>query len=102
LFLLQSIIPKTKRGRPVKRPIEVETLIEAFGKLTRLQIDALDKTPWSRKSLDNDPNVWSIMCSNLKMKDDEKNKKWLAHVWKNNMWSIAYEVRRCLMKYDLN
>jgi len=34
------------------------------------------------------------MCSNLKMKDNEKNKKWLAHVWRSNMWFVADEVRK--------
>ena len=65
--------PSKRRGRPLKRPVGVNKLVEAFSKLTRSQIGALDTTTWSKKSQTSAPNVWSIMCSHLKLKNDEKN-----------------------------
>jgi hypothetical protein len=90
--------PKRKRGRPLKRPIEAQKLIEEFSKLTKSQIDALDTTTWSKKSSSDTPTVWSIMCRNLKLKDNDKNKKWLARIWQNNMWLVVDEVRKYVMK----
>ncbi|CAF4529444.1 unnamed protein product [Rotaria socialis] len=83
-----------RRGRPLKRPVDVDKLVGAFSKLTRSQIGALDTTTWSKKSRTSAPNVWSIMCSHLKLKDDEKNKKWLTHIWQTNMWHVTDEVRK--------
>lgn len=93
--------PKTTCGRPRKRPLEAQTLVEAFGKLTRTEIAALDTTAWSRKLPDNTRNVWSITCANLKLKDNDKNKKWLAHVWQSNIWLVADEVRKYVIKHHL-
>jgi hypothetical protein len=95
------MLPKTKYGRPRKRPVEALKLIEAFGKLTRSEFDALDTTAWSKKLPDNTKNVWSITCTNLKLKDNEKNKKWLAHVWQNNIWLVTDEVRKYVIKHHL-
>jgi len=101
LPFLTCIFSKAKRGRPRKRSLEVQILIDAFGKLTKSQIDALDNTTWSSKSSCNTPTVWDIMCSNLKMKANGNNKKWLAHVWQSNMWSIADEVRKYVRIHEL-
>jgi hypothetical protein len=84
---------KKGRGRPTKRSIEAKKLVDAFGKLTRSEMDALETTTWSKKSACDTPTVWSIMCGNLQLKDDEKNKKWLAHIWQKNIWNVAAEVR---------
>lgn len=81
----------------MKRPVEAKKLVEAFSKLTKSQIDALDTTTWCKKLPDNNRTVWSIMCMNLKLKDNDKNKKWLAHVWQANMWLVADEVRKYVM-----
>ena len=60
---------QNRRGRPLKRPLEAQKLVEAFGKLTRSQIDELDTTTWSKRLPGNTLTVWSIMCSYLKLKD---------------------------------
>ncbi|CAF4587906.1 unnamed protein product, partial [Rotaria socialis] len=33
--------------------------------------------------------------ASAELKDDEKNKKWLARIWQTNMWRVADEVRNC-------
>jgi len=35
------------------------------------------------------------------MKANGNNKKWLAHVWQSNMWSIADEVRKYVRIHEL-
>ncbi|CAF1324255.1 unnamed protein product [Adineta steineri] len=86
--------PTKGRGRPTKRPIAAEKLVKTFNTLTKSQIDALETTTWSTKSSYSTPTVWSIMCAKLTLKDNEKNKKWLAHIWQTNMWNVAAEVRK--------
>jgi len=39
------------------------------------------------------------MCLNLKLKDNDKNKKWLAHAWQSNMWFVADEVRKYVIMH---
>jgi hypothetical protein len=83
-----------KRGRPAKRPLEANKLIDAFSQLTKSQLHSLDNTTWSTRSSNTAPTVWGIMCASLKLKDNEKNRKWLARVWQTNMWLVADEVRK--------
>lgn len=75
----------------------MQRLVQAFSTLTTVQIDALDTTTWSKKLPGNAPSPWSIVCKNLKLKDNEKNKKWLAHIWQTNMWLVAEKVRRYIV-----
>lgn len=69
-------------------------MIETFSKLEKSELDALDITTWSKRLPNNAPNIWGIMCSHLKLKDNDKNKKWLAYIWQNNVWFVTEEVRK--------
>lgn len=85
----------------MKRPVEVQQLITAFSSLTKTEYDALDNTTWSNKSSADIPNVWSTMCSHLKLKNDDRNKKWLSHIWQTNAWTVADEVRKYVIGHNL-
>lgn len=78
----------------MKRPVEVKTLVTAFSQLTPDQIESLSTVTWSTRSSKSAPSVWGLVCAKLKQKDNEKNRKWLAQLWKANIWSIVDDVRR--------
>ena len=78
----------------MKRPVEVKTLVVAFSQLRMDQIESLSTTTWSARSSKGAPSVWGLLCTKLRQKDNEKNRKWLANIWRANMWSIVDEVRR--------
>ena len=96
--MLQKISTYSKRGRPPKRSAEAQKLVQAFSTLTKAQIETLDTTTWSKKLPGNASTVWSIVCKKLKLKDNDKNKNWLAHIWQTNMWLVAEEVRKYVIK----
>ncbi|CAF4487012.1 unnamed protein product, partial [Rotaria sp. Silwood2] len=73
---LQTIYPKSKRGRPSKRPVKAERLVEAVKKLTKFEIATLDTTAWSKKLPSNAPTVWSIALeeNNMELCELEETK----------------------------
>lgn len=69
-------------------------LVETLGNLSKEEFDSLDTTAWSRQSSDGAQDVWSSVCKALKMKSNDKNKKWLSNIGKSNIWSVADAVRQ--------
>lgn len=65
--------------------------------MSKIEFESLDTVTWSSASTSMSPNIWSVMCLKLEMKDNEKNKKWLSHIWQTNIWNVAGEVRKYAM-----